>query len=179
MGTWQIIYDFNTTPNSMKYTPKDGFPYYYELVQDKDLNQLFFSTDTFMFLQSIGKEKAAHRYAPNKWSIKQIVGHIADHERIKMFRAFQLSRKQEVQLWGYDQESLVNNSRFDELSLQQLINDLLHVRQASQSFIGTLSEHQLQLMGQAKHHTITLKDFLKSIIGHEVHHINIVKDRYL
>ena len=58
---------------------------------------------------------------PDKWSIKQIVGHITDHERIKIFRAFQLSRNEAVELWGYDQNALVANSRFEELTLYQLI----------------------------------------------------------
>jgi len=59
----------------MKYMPKDGFPYYFDLVADTDCISLFSS-------------KANFRYTPDKWSIKQLVGHITDHERIKMFRAF-------------------------------------------------------------------------------------------
>ena len=121
----------------------------------------------------------AYRYASGKWSIKQIVGHITDHERIKMFRAFQLSRKEEVQLWGYDQNSLVNNSRFDELTLPQLLTDYCNVREASQSFIDTLSEDQFIIKGWARQHEVSLEDFLKSIIGHELHHLNIIKERYL
>lgn len=80
---------------------------------------LFTSLPTFTFLKSISEEKAANRYMPGKWSIKQIAGHITDHERIKIFRAFQLSRNAIVPLWGYDQNFLVNNSRFEELTMQQ------------------------------------------------------------
>jgi len=162
----------------MNYTPKDGFPYYFDFVKNEDYKSLFSSPSIFTFLNSIHEEKANFRYATNKWSIKQIVGHITDHERIKMHRAFLLSRNELVQLWGYDQNSLVDNSRFEELTFQQLKTDFLNVRQASISFIEGLSESQLQIKGDARQYEVTLEDFLKSIIGHELHHINIIKERY-
>ena len=163
----------------MKYTPQDGFPYYFELAQEQELSVLFSKLNTYDLLTSLDEAKAAYRYAPGKWSIKQIVGHITDHERIKMFRAFQLSRNEEVQLWGYDQEALVKNSRFDDLILQQLLTDYVNVRKASQSFVDTLSTDQLQLKGRARQYEVTLEDFLRSVIGHETHHLNIIKERYL
>ena len=169
----------NRAQRIMSYTPKDGFPYYFELAKKHDLTALFSTSYTNSLLSSLDEEKAAYRYSPEKWSIKQVVGHITDHERIKMFRAFQLSRKQEVQLWGYNQETLVNNSRFDELTVQQLLTDYHNVRRASQSFVGTLSENQLKIKGWARQYEISLEDFLKSIIGHEIHHLNIINERYL
>lgn len=163
----------------MKYTSKDGFPYYLDFVKNMDCKSLFSSTSTFIFLNSISEEEAAYRYARGKWSIKQIVGHITDHERIKIFRAFLMSRNESVQLWGYDQNSLVDNSRFEELTLQQLITDFINVRKASISFVEALSKSQLKIKGMAKQYEVTLDDFLKSIIGHEMHHINIIKERYI
>lgn len=160
----------------MKYTPKDGFPYYLDFVENMDCQSLFASTSTFTFLGSISEEKAAYRYAPGKWSIKQVVGHITDHERIKTFRAFLMSRNESVQLWGYDQDALVNNSRFEELTLQQLVTDFMSVRKASISFLQALSKSQLKIRGMAKQYEVTLEDFLKSIIGHEMHHIRIIKE---
>lgn len=163
----------------MKYTPKDGFPYYFDLVKNMDCSSLFSDASTSTFLNSINEEKAVYRYASDKWSIKQVVGHITDHERIKMFRAFLLSRNESIELWGYDQNSLVDNSRFDELSFKQLLTDFANVRKASIGFIDTLSEKQLRLKGMARQYEITLEDFLKSIIGHERHHISIIKERYI
>lgn len=163
----------------MNYKPEDGFPYYFSLVKDDDLHSLFSSSTTFTFLESITEEEAAYRYAVNKWSVKQIVGHITDHERIKMFRAFQLSRNVEAELWGYDQNFLVNNARFEELHMEQLIADMVNVRNASLSFIGTLSGKQLKIKGKARQYEIALEEFLKTIIGHERHHIAIIKERYL
>lgn len=162
----------------MIYVPEDGFPYYYNLVGSLDCEPLFSSSSTFTFLDSIDENKAAYRYAPNKWSIKQIVGHITDHERIKMFRAFLLSRNESVELWGYDQNSLVENSRFQELTFQHLTTDFQNVRKASISFVNGLSKSQLNIKGMAGQYETTLRDFLKSIIGHEIHHINIIRERY-
>ncbi len=163
----------------MKYCPEDGFPYYFELVKEEPLHALFSSPSIMNFLNAIDEEKGKYRYAPNKWSVKQVVGHITDHERIKMFRAFQLSRKEAVELWGYDQNVLVNNARFEVLPMEQLITDLSNVRKASLSFIASLSEQQLNLRGMARQHKITLEEFLKSIIGHERHHVAILKEKYL
>ncbi|MFK7904137.1 MAG: DinB family protein [Chitinophagales bacterium] len=163
----------------MSYKPEDGFPYYFELTKGNDLNTLFTSLSTFTLLKPINEEMARYRYASDKWSIKQIVGHITDHERIKMFRAFQLSRNEKVQLWGYDQNFLVENSRFEELTMQQLVTDFTNVRKASISFIDTLSERQLKIRGWARQYEISLEAFLKSIIGHEIHHIKIIKAKYI
>lgn len=163
----------------MKCNPADGFPYYFELTKGEDIYTLFSSTSVFEFLESISDEMSCYRYESDKWSIKEIVGHITDHERIKMFRAFQLSRGQVVQLWGYDQNLLVAKSRFSELTMRQLIEDLVNVRRASLSFVKTLSKSQLEIVGNARQYEITLEDFLKSIIGHEIHHINVIKTRYI
>jgi len=163
----------------MKYTPQDGFLYYFNLVKNTSCKSLFTSLSTIMLLDAINEEKAAYCYEPKKWSIKQVVGHITDHERIKMFRAFLMSRNEQVELWGYDQNFLVNNSRFNELTMRQLITDYKNVRQASISFVKSLSKNQLQLKGFAGEYKITLEDFLKSIIGHEYHHVKIIKNRYL
>lgn len=163
----------------MKYTPEDGFPYYFELTKTKDLISLYSTSETTALLNSMSDEKADYSYAPGKWNIKQIVGHITDHERIKMFRAFLLSRNEPQELWGYDQNSLVENSRFKELTLAELLTDFQNVRKASNSFVSALSNDQLKIKGFARQHEVTLEDFLKSIIGHERHHINIIKERYL
>jgi len=163
----------------MKYTAEDGFPYYIELLGDADYRFLFSSQENFELLETLSDEKANYRYAPDKWSIKQIIGHITDHERIMIYGALRFSRNDTTKLPGYDQNLFVDNSRFDELSLQQLISDFKNVRRATNSFIDTLSERQLKLKGVAWKYELTVEEFLKATIGHEIHHIEIIKDRYL
>lgn len=163
----------------MKYTVQDGFPYYIELLGSKDYRLLFSSQDNFALLNGISEEQATYRYAADKWSIKQIVGHITDHERIMTYRALRFSRKDTTQLPGYDQNLFVDNSRFDELSFRQLVTDFKNVRSATNGFIESLSDAQLRLKGAAWKYELTVEEFLKATIGHELHHIDIIKERYL
>jgi uncharacterized damage-inducible protein DinB len=163
----------------MNYTVQDGFPYYIELLGSKDYRLLFSSQDNFALLNGISEEQATYRYAADKWSIKQIVGHITDHERIMTYRALRFSRKDTTQLPGYDQNLFVDNSRFDELSFRQLVTDFKNVRTATNSFIESLSDAQLRLKGAAWKYELTVEEFLKATIGHEIHHIDIIKEKYL
>ncbi|ODT35187.1 MAG: hypothetical protein BGN92_01425 [Sphingobacteriales bacterium 41-5] len=163
----------------MVHTVADGFPYYIELTEGKDIKELFTSNDTFDLLHCLTEEQGNISYAPGKWTIKQLVGHITDHERVMAYRAFRFSRKDETVLSGYDQEVLVNGSRFTELPLSFLISDFEKVRTASNSFIESLSPQQLQLKGTAWIFTLTVEEFLRATIGHELHHVNIIKERYL
>jgi uncharacterized damage-inducible protein DinB len=162
-----------------KYTVSDGFSYYIELLGNKDYLQEFLSQENFSFLDTISEEKANFRYALDKWSIKQIIGHITDHERIMAYRVLRISRKDTTKLAGYDQELFVENSRFNELSLNQLIEDYKNVRKSTLSFINTLSEQQKKLTGFVWKFEMTIEDFLRATIGHELHHINIIKEKYL
>lgn len=163
----------------MKYKLEDGFPYYIELIENINYRQLFTSKENITFLETITEKHATYRYAPGKWSIKQIIGHITDHERIMMYRALRFSRKDTTLLSGYDQNLFVENSRFDELTFQQLITDFKNVRNATNSFIDSLSESQLNLKGVAWKYKLTVEEFLKATIGHELHHIEIIKKRYI
>ncbi len=159
----------------MKYSVNDGFPYYIEIVGDQDYRQLFLSKENMKFLYSLTEEEGSYRYAPGKWSIKQIIGHITDHERIMTYRALRFSRNDKTPLPGYDQNLLVENSRFDEQSLHQLINDFENVRNATISFIKSLSPEQLLRTGTAWKYELTVEEFLKATIGHELHHIEVIK----
>ena len=163
----------------MKYSIKDGFPYYIELLGDTNYRPLFLTKEAITLLGPLTEEKASCRYAADKWSIKQIIGHITDHERIMTYRALRFSRKDKTSLPGYDQNLFVDNSRFDEQPVSQLIQDLENVRNATISFMNSLSPEQLALTGTAWKYELTVEEFLKATIGHELHHIAIIKQKYL
>ncbi len=163
----------------MIYTVKDGFPYYIELTGNKDIYELFSSTENSVLLKSIGEQKSRFRYADGKWSIKQIVGHITDHERIMLYRCLRFSRNDKTVLPGYDQDLMVANSRFDELNYADLLNDFVNVRNASISFINNLSPQQLLCTGTAWKFELTVENFLRATIGHELHHIQVIREKYL
>lgn len=163
----------------MQYSVQDGFPCYIELLGDQDYRTLFSAQENFALLDTLSEAQGNYRYAPDKWSIKQIIGHITDHERIMIYRTLRFSRKDTTLLPGYDQNLFVDNSHFQALSLEQLILDFKNVRAATNSFIDTLSPSQFTLKGTAWKYELTVEEFLKATIGHEVHHMAILKDRYL
>jgi uncharacterized damage-inducible protein DinB len=163
----------------MKLTVDSGFPYYISLVGSTDLKKIFSSEENFKLLDSLTQDQAEFRYEPGKWNVKQILGHITDHERIMTYRALRFSRRDATQRSGYDQEFFVENSRFNELNYKDLLQDFKNVRQATISLMNSFSAEQLQLKGIAWKFELTVEDVLKATIGHEIHHINIIKERYL
>ncbi|MFL5743195.1 MAG: DinB family protein, partial [Niastella sp.] len=94
------------------------------------------------------------------------------------YRALRFSRKDKTPLPGYDQDTFVDNSRFDELTISQLTTDLENVRNASISFMNSLSKAQLALTGTAWKYELPVESFLKATIGHELHHMEVLKRLY-
>lgn len=163
----------------MSLTVSDGFPYYISLTAGQDLKPLFTSEENFNFLASLTPAQAAHRYAPGKWSIRQILGHMTDHERIMSYRALRFSRNDKTQLPGYDQDVLVNNSRFDELDFSYLLEDFKIARRNTISLMQSFSDQQFQLKGLAWKFEITVEEALRATIGHEFHHMRVIREKYL
>ena len=157
----------------------EGFPYYIHLTEGHDIVQLFNDADNINLLSEISEEKSKLRYASGKWSIKQLVGHITDHERIMVYRALRFSRNDTTTLPGYDQDLFVDNSKFDEVAFSLLINDLKAVRAATQSFMKMLSDEQYTKRGLAWKFDISVEETLRATIGHEMHHISVIKEKYL
>ena len=162
----------------MKYTTNDFFLYYIEMSGTKDCQKLFSTTDNITFLNSLTEEQASHRYAPDKWSIKLVVGHMTDHERIMTYRALRVSRNDETPLAGYDQNAFVDNSNFDNVPFKDLMEDYQNARNASLSFMNCLSKEQWELKGQLWKYNLNIEEIMRAVIGHEFHHLNVIKERY-
>ena len=163
----------------MPLTVSDGFPYYVSLAGSANLETLFSSEANFNLLSSLADEQADYRYAPGKWNIKQIVEHMTDHERIMTYRTLRFSRKDDTSLPGYDQDLLVANGRANELRLSNLLEDFRNVRSATRSFMKNLSPQQYFLKGKAWKFELTVEEFLRATIGHEMHHMAIIREKYL
>lgn len=163
----------------MKYTVADGFPYYIALTEGLSMTDLFQDGKDFKLLSSLSDQQASYRYAPGKWTIRQIIEHVTDHERIMTYRALRFSRKDTTLLPGYDQDLLVENGRANELSLADLMEDLKNVRRATLSFMKNLSAEQLQRNGKAWKFELTVEEFLKATIGHQLHHMEVIREKYL
>jgi uncharacterized damage-inducible protein DinB len=163
----------------MTLTPEAGFPYYISLIGNNAYQYLFQRKDTFELLSGLTQEQAEYRYAEGKWSIKEIVAHMADHERIMIYRALRFSRKDTTPLPGYDQNVLINNGHFDQIHYEVILQDFVNVRNSTLSFIKTLVPEQMHLTGMAWKFELSVDDVLKATIGHELHHVGIIRERYL
>lgn len=134
---------------------------------------------TAEFLSDLPEEKAEFRYAPGKWSLKEVIGHISDTERIMSYRLLRIARGDATPLPGFDQDLYMENSPFAGQSLAELIEDYISVRKATLSLVRGLPEEAWARMGTASDVGISVKALAYVIAGHELHHLRIVKEKVL
>ena len=144
------------------------------LVQLK--NQL---NETNKLLNSISEEKAAYIYAEGKWSIKEVVGHLIDAERIFSYRALAISRGEKQSLPGFDENIYTGNANFNNRKLKDLAEELRLLREANLLQFGNLNDEKVKLRGIANNSEVTVLALLFIIAGHEAHHLKILRERYL
>jgi hypothetical protein len=134
---------------------------------------------TLALLETISEETANYRYEPGKWSIKQLVGHIADTERIFAHRALRFARNDKTELPGFDENAYAANAIFENLPLSSVIEEYAAVRQASIVFFKHLDKDAWNRWGVANKNDVTVRAIAFMIAGHELHHVEILKTRYL
>ena len=117
-------------------------------------------------------------YGVGKWSPKEVLGHIIDTERIMTFRALCFARGDQNPLPGFDQNPYVENGKFGQVSLDDLLEDFEFQRKAILSFVKTLSAEVLENRGIASGNPISVRALLWIIPGHFIHHMNLFKERY-
>jgi hypothetical protein len=118
------------------------------------------------------------RYAPDKWSVKEVVGHIADTERVFAYRALRFARGDQTPLSGFEQEDYVRAAHFGARKLVDLVEEYADVRQASLALFRSLNEEAWQRRGVASNHPVTVLALAYLIAGHELHHRKILDERY-
>ncbi len=131
------------------------------------------------FVQNIPLDKFDYRYANGKWTIKEIIQHIIDTERIFAYRALRISRNDKTPLPGFDENNYVDNSNGNLRSIQDLLTEMAVVRQATLSLFKSFSEDQLLRIGTASENQISVRAIGFIIIGHQKHHQIIFEERYL
>ena len=134
--------------------------------------------DTSELLSGVGEERAGYRYGPDKWSIKQVIGHLVDSERIMSYRALRFARGDKTSLPGYDENAFVDQANFDRQRLQDLADELRAVRAASLALFKSFDEEMLLKGGTASGFEFTVRALVYQIAGHEIHHKKILRDRY-
>jgi len=134
---------------------------------------------TCQFLKAIPEDKAGYAYADGKWTVKQCIGHMTDTERVMAYRAMRFARNDDTELPGFDQDEYVANSRHNEFELADLIEEFRLTRMANLYFYKSLNAEEKQRFGLASGNRVTVNALLYIIAGHELHHLQIFKERYL
>ena len=130
-------------------------------------------------LRTLGEERAEHRYAEGKWSVKELLSHLLDAERVFAFRALCFARGERQALPGFDENEYVASSRADTRSLASLCEELEHLRAATIVMFETFGEAQLDLVGTANDVRISVRALGWVIAGHAAHHRRVIAERYL
>lgn len=168
-----------TRPPADEYAPYYGA--YVSKVPDGDVRVLLSSqiTETLALLGSIPEARGTHRYAPDKWSIREVIGHLSDAERIFSYRALRIGRGDATPLPGFEQDDYVRIGGFDRRTLRDLADEFAAVRQASVRLFQDLEPAAFERRGTASGNPISVRALAYIIAGHERHHVGILKTRYL
>jgi uncharacterized damage-inducible protein DinB len=166
-------------PDATEYAPYYGK--YVSLVAESDIiaslsRQL---DETLALLGKISEAQADSRYAPGKWSIKELVGHIIDTERIFSYRALRFARNDKTPLNGFEQDDYIRGASFNDYTLVDLASEFAHVRRATLSLFKHLDEEAWNRTGTASDNEVSVRALAYIIAGHELHHMEILRSRYL
>jgi hypothetical protein len=118
------------------------------------------------------------RYAPDKWSVKELIGHLNDAERIFAYRALRISRGDQTSTEGFEQDDYVRNGPFNHCSLEELVEDYIAVRRATVSLFRSLQPDDWSRRGIANKNEVTVRALAWIIAGHDLHHRQILEERY-
>ena len=153
---------------------------YIDRVPDGDVVAMLESqgNETQKLLASIGEEKAGYRYEPGKWSIKEVVGHIADAERVFAFRLLAFARGEKQPLPGFDQDEYMETANFDARSLADLADDLASTRHATLTLVRSFNDEAWDRRGVASDNPASVRALAWITAGHERHHVSILRERY-
>lgn len=136
------------------------------------------SSETQKLLASLDETRAAYRYAEGKWSIKEVIGHVIDGERIFGYRALAVARGEAQPLPGYDENIYVQNASFESWKIGDLAEWYALSRRANIVFFRNLPPEAWQRRGNANASPVSVNGLAYVIVGHERHHLNVLRERY-
>jgi uncharacterized damage-inducible protein DinB len=175
-----------TTSTLTTERPKLGeFDAYYDRYISLVLGNDIFGTlekqlaKTVALFSSRSEAEANLRYEPGKWSLKEVLGHMNDTERIMAYRAMRIARGDQTPIEGYEQDDYVRDGPYADLSLVALLEEFKTIRAATLSLLRNLRPQDWTRRGTANRKEITVRALAYVIAGHEIHHRNIIEERYL
>jgi uncharacterized damage-inducible protein DinB len=163
---------------SSEYAPYYGR--YISLVVGNDILEILDEQrrQTVTLLSGRDEADGDFRYAPEKWSAKEVLGHVCDTERIFAYRALRISRGDQTPIEGFEQDDYVKNGPFAERSLADAIEDYIAVRRATISLFRNLDEPAWSRRGIANKNEINVRSIAYLVAGHELHHRRILEEKY-
>jgi hypothetical protein len=165
-------------PDSAEFAPYYGK--YVSLVTAADVLAALSSQigNTVAALRRCPEHRSRYRYGPGKWSIREVVGHMIDSERIFAYRALRFARGDETPLPGFEQDDFVANGPHDACPLSSLVDEFIAVRQATILMFRNLQPEAWSRAGVASDNRMSVRAAAYVIAGHELHHMSILRDRY-
>jgi uncharacterized damage-inducible protein DinB len=157
------------------------FETYFKNINDENPIELMESQKIEMLnlLSTVNEKEANYSYAEGKWSIKQVLGHIVDSERVFCYRAMAIARGEEQSLPGFEQDDYVSAGNFNSRELSDLLDEYKKVREATIPLFKSFDEKIYGRRGVSNGSPLTVRAAMFIIPGHEKHHLNILKERYL
>ncbi len=157
------------------------FGQYINQVEEDDLGTAFRNQFPKIesFLHSIDEEKGGYAYAPGKWTLKELLQHIIDTERIFNYRALCFARNEAASLPPFDENVYADNSNANARTWKSLSNEFINVRRSTEDLFNSFTEEMLQQKGTASNKSISVLSLGFITAGHITHHIKVVKEKYL
>lgn len=133
---------------------------------------------TAAFLAAVPEEKGNYRYAEGKWSVKEVIGHLADGERVFAYRALRIGRADTTELPGFEENDYVPAGKFDRRTLADIAAEFASVRAATLTLARSFDADALLRRGSANNSPVSVRALVAIIAGHELHHVGLLRERY-
>jgi uncharacterized damage-inducible protein DinB len=168
----------NKRPEKNEYAPY--YSDYISLIPEGDIDQILKLQiiETTKLLANLSEQKGLFTYAPGKWSIKEVIGHIVDTERIMGYRLLTFARGDSIAIPGYDENEYILHADFNQQPMEELLESLSAVRQSTLYLLKGLKEEDWVRLGNANGFDVTVRAIAFIIAGHEIHHRKILAERY-
>lgn len=157
------------------------FEQYVRLVPEGDILDILAKLlqQTSDLFSTLTDDQANNRYAPGKWSLKEVLGHITDNERIMSYRILRIARGDRTPLTGYDQDVLMSGADFDSIALPDIVEEYKAVRQGTLYLLRALTDEAWSRRGIVNDRESSVRAWAYIIAGHELHHLNVAREKYL
>lgn len=155
--------------------------YYSHLPEGKDVFELFteVNMDTIDLFTSVDVETLLFRYAPNKWTMKEILQHLMDSERVFAYRAMRIARNDSTENPGYDENAFALHSAANQRNIMDMVREYSLLRASTIELFKSFTDEALQLVGHANGYQVTPAALAYAIVAHELHHMKVIDALYL